>query len=153
MARVLLVEDDSQVGELVRRFLEREGFAVAWVRFGREALERVGEEGADVVVLDRGLPDMEGLEVLKGLRSLDPLLPVLLLTGRADEESRVEGLLEGADDYLGKPFSLRSSSPASRPSCAGRGRRGGGASGPWRWTWGGGGPTWKGSPSGFPPRR
>ena len=107
MARVLLVEDDSQVGELVRRFLEREGFAVAWVRFGREALERVGEEGADVVVLDRGLPDMEGLEVLKGLRSLDPLLPVLLLTGRADEESRVEGLLEGADDYLGKPFSLR----------------------------------------------
>ena len=64
MARVLLVEDDSQVGELVRRFLEREGFAVAWVRFGREALERVGEEWADVVVLDRGLPDMEGLEAV-----------------------------------------------------------------------------------------
>lgn len=107
MARILLVEDDPQVGALVRRFLEREGFAVAWVRLGREALKRVGEEGADVVVLDRGLPDMEGLEVLKGLRSLDPLLPVLLLTGRADEESRVEGLLEGADDYLVKPFSLK----------------------------------------------
>lgn len=104
MARILLVEDDPQVGALVRRFLEREGFAVAWVRLGREALKRVGEEGADVVVLDRGLPDLEGLEVL---REQDPLLPVLLLTGRADEESRVEGLLEGADDYLGKPFSLR----------------------------------------------
>jgi DNA-binding response OmpR family regulator len=50
---------------------------------------------------------MEGLEVLKELRELDPLLPVLLLTGRADEDSRVEGLLEGADDYLGKPFSLK----------------------------------------------
>ena len=107
MARILLVEDDPQVGALVRRFLEREGFAVAWVRLGREALKRVGEEGADVVVLDRGLPDLEGLEVLKVLREQDPLLPVLLLTGRADEESRVEGLLKGADDYLVKPFSLK----------------------------------------------
>ena len=60
MARILLVEDDPQVGALVRRFLEREGFAVAWVRLGREALKRVGEEGADVVVLDRGLPDPRG---------------------------------------------------------------------------------------------
>lgn len=153
MARVLLVEDDSQVGELVRRFLEREGFAVAWVRFGREALERVGEEGADVVVLDRGLPDMEGLEVLKGLRSLDPLLPVLLLTGRADEESRVEGLLEGADDYLGKPFSLRELLARIKALLRRAGKEGRRRFGPLEVDLGGGGPTWKGSPSGFPPRR
>jgi len=59
------------------------------------------------LVLDRALPDAEGLEVLKAFRELDPLLPALVLTGRSDEESRVEGLLSGADDYLGKPFSLK----------------------------------------------
>ncbi|SDF27448.1 DNA-binding response regulator, OmpR family, contains REC and winged-helix (wHTH) domain [Thermus arciformis] len=108
MGKILLVEDDPQVGELVKRFLEKEGLGVDWVRSGREALDRVWEGGRpDLVVLDRGLPDREGLEVLKELRGLDPLLPVLLLTGRADEDSRVEGLLEGADDYLGKPFSLK----------------------------------------------
>lgn len=108
MARILLVEDDAQVGELVRRFLEKEGMEVLWVRSGQEAL-RWFWEGAkpDLVVVDRGLPDLEGLEVLKELRAFDPLLPALLLTGRADEDSRVEGLLEGADDYLGKPFSLK----------------------------------------------
>lgn len=108
MGKILLVEDDPQVGELVKRFLEKEGLGVDWVRSGREALDRVWEGSKpDLVVLDRGLPDKEGLEVLKELRGLDPLLPVLLLTGRADEDSRVEGLLEGADDYLGKPFSLK----------------------------------------------
>ncbi|GAA6755693.1 transcriptional regulator [Thermus sp. 2.9] len=108
MVRILLVEDDPQVGELVKRFLEKEGLSVVWARAGREALREAFEgEKPDLVVLDRGLPDMEGLEVLKALRDLDPLLPVLLLTGRADEDSRVEGLLEGADDYLGKPFSLK----------------------------------------------
>ncbi|GAA6734331.1 response regulator transcription factor [Thermus oshimai] len=107
MARILLVEDDAQVGELVKRFLEKEGLEVVWARSGREAFHALEGFRPDLVVLDRGLPDMEGLEVLKGLRDLDPLLPVLLLTGRTDEESRVEGLLEGADDYLGKPFSLR----------------------------------------------
>ncbi|APD09176.1 MULTISPECIES: response regulator transcription factor [Thermus] len=108
MVHILLVEDDPQVGELVKRFLEKEGLAVDWARTGKEALARAFEGAKpDLVVLDRGLPDMEGLEVLKALRDLDPLLPVLLLTGRADEDSRVEGLLEGADDYLGKPFSLK----------------------------------------------
>ncbi|TFU16404.1 response regulator transcription factor [Thermus tengchongensis] len=108
MARILLVEDDPQVGGLVKRFLEKEGLGVVWARTGREALQQVWDTGRpDLVVLDRGLPDMEGLEVLKSLRDLDPLLPVLLLTGKADEDSRVEGLLEGADDYLGKPFSLK----------------------------------------------
>ncbi|WP_117238102.1 response regulator transcription factor [Thermus sediminis] len=108
MARILLVEDDPQVGELVKRFLEKEGMETLWVRSGDEALVRVWEgRRPDLVVLDRGLPDREGLEVLKELRLFDPLLPVLLLTGRVDEASRVEGLLEGADDYLGKPFSLK----------------------------------------------
>lgn len=107
MAHILLVEDDAQVGDLVRRYLEKEGLRVVWVRTGREALEEAWREKPDLVVLDRGLPDLEGLEVLKSLRDLDPVLPVLLLTGKADEDSRVEGLLEGADDYLGKPFSLK----------------------------------------------
>ncbi|MFN3179685.1 MAG: response regulator transcription factor [Thermus sp.] len=108
MARILLVEDDPQVGELVKRFLEKEGLRVDWARTGREALNQAWNKARpDLVVLDRGLPDLEGLEVLKALRDLDPMLPVLLLTGKADEDSRVEGLLEGADDYLGKPFSLK----------------------------------------------
>ncbi|WP_337845668.1 response regulator transcription factor [Thermus sp.] len=107
MAKILLVEDDAQVGELVKRFLEKEGLEAVWARSGREAFGALEGFRPDLVILDRGLPDMEGLEVLKALRDLDPLLPVLLLTGRADEDSRVEGLLEGADDYLGKPFSLR----------------------------------------------
>lgn len=107
MAHILLVEDDAQVGDLVRRYLEKEGLRVVWVRTGREALEEAWREKPDLVVLDRGLPDLEGLEVLKSLRALDPVLPVLLLTGKADEDSRVEGLLERADDYLGKPFSLK----------------------------------------------
>lgn len=108
MARILLVEDDPQVGELVKRFLEKEGLLVYWARTGQEALKEVLEgQKPDLMVLDRGLPDMDGLEVLKSLRDLDPLLPVFLLTGKADEDSRVEGLLEGADDYLGKPFSLK----------------------------------------------
>ena len=107
MTRILLVEDDPQVGELVKRFLEKEGLLVVWARTGREALKQAWEgTKPDLVVLDRGLPDLESLEVLRSLRDLDPLLPVLL-TGRADEDSRVEGLLEGADDYLGKPFSLK----------------------------------------------
>lgn len=107
MARIFLVEDDPQVGELVKRFLEKEGLLVVWARTGREALKQAWEgTKPDLVVLDRGLPDLEGLEVLRSLRDLDPLLPVLL-TGRAEEDSRVEGLLEGADDYLGKPFSLQ----------------------------------------------
>ena len=107
MARIFLVEDDPQVGELVKRFLEKEGLLVVWARTGREALKQAWEgTKPDLVVLDRGLPDLESLEVLRSLRDLDPLLPVLL-TGRAEEDSRVEGLLEGADDYLGKPFSLR----------------------------------------------
>ena len=107
MARIFLVEDDPQVGELVKRFLEKEGLLVVWARTGREALKQAWEgTKPDLVVLDRGLPDLESLEVLRSLRDLDPLLPVLL-TGRAEEDSRVEGLLEGADDYLGKPFSLK----------------------------------------------
>ncbi|MER3425988.1 MAG: DNA-binding response regulator [Thermus sp.] len=104
MARILLVEDDPQIGQLVQRFLSSEGHKVAWAKTGREALEA---ELPDLLVLDRGLPDAEGLEVLKAFRELDPLLPALVLTGRSDEESRVEGLLSGADDYLGKPFSLK----------------------------------------------
>lgn len=104
MARILLVEDDPQIGQLVQRFLSSEGHKVAWAKTGREALEA---ELPDLLVLDRALPDAEGLEVLKAFRELDPLLPALVLTGRSDEESRVEGLLSGADDYLGKPFSLK----------------------------------------------
>ncbi len=107
MARILLVEDDPQVGELVQRYLEKEGLEVDWARTGRGALDRFHENPPDLILLDRGLPDVEGLELLEAFRGMDPLVPVLVLTGRADEDSRVEGLLEGADDYLGKPFSLK----------------------------------------------
>jgi DNA-binding response OmpR family regulator len=105
-ARVLIVEDDPTVAEVVSRYLEREGYAVESVADGREALDRADAQLPDLVVLDIMLPGLDGLEVCRRLRERAPV-PVVMLTARGSEEDRVLGLDLGADDYVSKPFSPR----------------------------------------------
>ncbi|MFG2333207.1 response regulator transcription factor [Streptomyces sp. NPDC048604] len=105
-ARVLVVDDDPTVAEVVAQYLERDGFAVERAGDGHEALRRAGERWPDLVVLDLMLPGLDGLEVCRRLRESGPV-PVIMLTARGDEEDRITGLEVGADDYVTKPFSPR----------------------------------------------
>jgi DNA-binding response OmpR family regulator len=104
--RILVVEDDPTVSDVVVRYLEREGFDVESVADGPAALESAGATTPDLMVLDLMLPGLDGLEVFRRVRSLAPV-PVIMLTARGDECDRVMGLELGADDYVGKPFSPR----------------------------------------------
>lgn len=102
--RLLLVEDDPKLGPRLADNLKLKGFAVDLVATGVDA-EFMGDEVAyDVVILDIGLPDISGLNVLKNWRAKGNSLPILLLTARDDWQERVDGFQAGADDYLGKPF-------------------------------------------------
>jgi DNA-binding response OmpR family regulator len=105
-SRILLVEDDPTISEVVRRYLEREGFHVETVADGRAALSLALTTLPDLVVLDLMLPGLDGLEVFRTLRSRAPI-PVIMLTARGEESDRVAGLELGADDYVAKPFSPR----------------------------------------------
>jgi two-component system response regulator ResD len=103
-SQVLVVEDDVRIGELVCAYLGRAGYATTWVRNGADAVAAAQRRPVALVVLDLGLPDMDGFEVY---RRLGGRLPLVMLTGRADEVDRVAGLEVGADDYVTKPFSPR----------------------------------------------
>jgi DNA-binding response OmpR family regulator len=105
-ARVLVIEDDPTVAEVVVRYLEREGYRVATVADGRAGLEQALAELPDLVVLDLMLPSLGGLEVCRRLRAVAPV-PVIMLTALGDEADRIAGLELGADDYVAKPFSPR----------------------------------------------
>ncbi|MER6999776.1 response regulator transcription factor [Streptomyces sp. NPDC000410] len=104
--RILVVDDDPTVAEVVTGYLERAGFAVEHAADGVDALRRAGDRWPDLVVLDLMLPGLDGLEVCRRLRATGPL-PVIMLTARGDEEDRITGLEVGADDYVTKPFSPR----------------------------------------------
>jgi two-component system response regulator CpxR len=106
MAGVLLIDDDVELTELLREVLRREGLSVEVMHSGDSGLQRAQSGDWDVVVLDVMLPGIGGFEVLRRLRATSPV-PVLMLTARGDESSRVQGLELGADDYLPKPFSSR----------------------------------------------
>ena len=101
--RILIVEDDNDIVDVLRRTLRAEGYEVRSGGDGPQGLEIASEFMADLVVLDLGLPGMDGLEVCAKLRE-DSEVPILMLTARADTEDRVTGLDSGADDYLVKPF-------------------------------------------------
>jgi len=101
--RVLVVEDDDAIADVLRRSLRAEGHDVRTAGDGVEALRAAEEFAPDLVVLDLGLPRLDGLEVAKRLR-VDSDVPILMLTARTETEDRVEGLDSGADDYLPKPF-------------------------------------------------
>jgi DNA-binding response OmpR family regulator len=103
---VLLVEDEPDIASPLVQTLEREGYVVDHAPTGRDAIAAVGRREHDVVLLDLGLPDMDGLEVCRRLRASGYAGAVLMLTARAQEIDRVVGLDAGADDYLVKPFGL-----------------------------------------------
>jgi two-component system phosphate regulon response regulator OmpR len=104
--RILVVEDDPRLAEMLSEYLGQAGFRVAVAPLGRAALERLSTAGYDAVVLDLMLPDMDGLDVCRQLRTSSDT-PVLMLTGRGDAIDRIVGLEIGADDYLPKPFEPR----------------------------------------------
>ncbi len=101
--RVLVVEDDAEIADVLRRSLRQEGYEVKTSADGVEALDVATGFVPDLVVLDLGLPRLDGLEVCKRLRA-EGDVPILMLTARAETEDRVGGLDSGADDYLVKPF-------------------------------------------------
>jgi len=104
--RVLLVEDDSMIGESMRQGLRQDGFTVDWVQDGRAAELAIESGVYGLLVLDLGLPRKEGLDVLKQLRRRGNQIPVLVVTARDAVADRITGLDAGADDYLVKPFDL-----------------------------------------------
>jgi two-component system, OmpR family, response regulator QseB len=104
--RLLLVEDDTMIGEAIRSGLRRDGFTVDWVYDGESALQVLAAEEFDLLLLDLGLPRKGGLEVLSTARSRGLEIPVLIITARDAVSDRVQGLDAGADDYLVKPFDL-----------------------------------------------
>ncbi|HJS91024.1 MAG TPA: response regulator transcription factor [Steroidobacteraceae bacterium] len=104
--RLLLVEDDTMIGEALRSGLKRDGFTVDWVHDGESASQVLGAEEFDLLLLDWGLPRKSGLEVLTAARARGLELPVLIITARDAVSDRVQGLDAGADDYLVKPFDL-----------------------------------------------
>ena len=104
--RLLLVEDDEDLGEGIRVALKPEGYTVDWVRDGTSGLHALGQESFDIAILDLGLPRMDGLEVLRSLRRAANAVPVLVLTARDATTDRIAGLDAGADDYLVKPFEV-----------------------------------------------
>ena len=106
MPSVLIVDDEPRITEPLMFALEREHFSVAHVALGQQALAHLDHQAVDLVVLDVGLPDLNGFEVLKQLRQTSQV-PVLFLTARQDEVDRILGLELGGDDYVTKPFSPR----------------------------------------------
>jgi len=106
MRTVLLVEDEPSVGELVRSYLSRDGYRIIWVRSGEEALAELERHPIRMVILDIGLPGIDGFDVCRAVRARSQV-PILMLTARDEEPDRVVGLEVGADDYLTKPFSPR----------------------------------------------
>lgn len=104
--RVLIVEDEPRIAADVRLGLERAGYAADIVHDGETAWFRADVEAYDAMVLDLGLPRLDGLSVLRRLRAAGRTLPVLILTARDGWRERVEGIDAGADDYLSKPFRI-----------------------------------------------
>ena len=104
--RILLVEDDLQLGESLEAALRLEQYAVDWLRSGEPVRASLGATPYDLLILDLGLPGVPGMQVLRQLRADRHALPVLLLTARNTLDDKVDGLDSGADDYLTKPFEL-----------------------------------------------
>ena len=104
--RILLVEDDTSLAAALCKALRQKNYAVNTVATGREALHVIRTEKPDMTILDLGLPDMDGIEVLKKARHSQPEIQILILTARSGTEEKITGLDSGADDYLAKPFEV-----------------------------------------------
>ena len=107
MAKILIIEDDTELSKIMQLELTHEGFSIATAEDGRTALEKIAEENPDLVLLDVMLPRLSGLEVLRKLRNeQDCDVPVILVTARGETLDKVDGLNSGADDYIAKPFKI-----------------------------------------------
>lgn len=106
MPKILLVEDDLYLGQMMVEGLRHEGFTVEWVQDGFTALRRVVEESYDLVILDIMLPKFDGMKVCRKIRETKDI-PIIMVTARSQIEDKVEGLSAGADDYITKPFSFK----------------------------------------------
>lgn len=104
--RILLAEDDSSQAESIKAWLEMDGYSVDWVDRGDYAIHAASQQHYDCILLDRGLPQATGDDILKNIRNLQHTTPVIFITARDSIHDRVEGLDLGANDYLVKPFSL-----------------------------------------------
>ena len=107
MTRILIVEDDRDIGELVCRYLEKAGFSTDLITSGRDAIGVITATTPDLLVLDLMLPQVDGLEICRAVRANERTAgtPIIMLTARGDESERIVGLEIGADDYIAKPFS------------------------------------------------
>lgn len=106
MVKLLLADDDARLSELIKEYFNGEGYEVVHAWNGREAIELIGKEVPDVVILDVMMPELDGFEVLKRIR-IKSKIPVIMLTAKGDDIDRILGLEMGADDYLSKPFNPR----------------------------------------------
>jgi len=104
--RILLVEDDSGLGSGLQQALKPEGYTIDWLTDGLQALQALETDHFDLVILDLGLPRLDGLSVLRQIRAQGKDTPVLILTARDAVQDRIDGLDSGADDYLIKPFDM-----------------------------------------------
>ncbi len=106
-SRILVVEDDPDIAQLVARYLAKAGFTTEVIASGREALAAIGARPPDLLILDLMLPHVDGLEICRVVRGNEKTaaIPIIMLTARAEESDRIVGLEIGADDYLSKPFS------------------------------------------------
>lgn len=104
--RVLLVEDDQMLGSAVVQALHDASYAVDWIQDGTQASAALAHHDFELILLDLGLPNRDGLEVLRRMRAAGDTTPVLIITARDTVDERIEGLDVGADDYLGKPFAV-----------------------------------------------
>jgi DNA-binding response OmpR family regulator len=104
-ARLLLVEDDGQIARIICDHLRKDGFSVAWASTGKEGLEEFRAEKFDLVLVDLMLPEMDGFSLLRTIRKTHEI-PMLIISAKSGDESKVKGLNLGADDYITKPFSL-----------------------------------------------
>lgn len=104
--RVLLVEDDEMIGESLSDALQDEAYIVDWVKDGRQAILTLKAQPYDIILLDLGLPEVDGMGVLTAIRHAHIKTPVLIITARDEVQDRIAGLDSGADDYVVKPFEL-----------------------------------------------
>ncbi|RJO71069.1 MAG: DNA-binding response regulator [Myxococcales bacterium] len=104
--RILLVEDEELIGEMVKLNLEREGYVVDWVADGAKAAPTLAAHAYDLIILDVMLPNRTGFEIARDVRKAELDAPILMLTARSETDAKVQGLDSGADDYLTKPFEL-----------------------------------------------
>ena len=106
MPRLLIIEDEERMAQMLARVLREEGYVAETATDGRSGLSRALDDTFDLLIVDWMLPERSGVQIVRGLRAADIHIPVLMLTARGQVEDRVEGLDAGADDYLPKPFAL-----------------------------------------------